>query len=138
MVGDDDRDLTIQLTGTGSVQQIGDAMQILRTEKSDTRPFAGAMQLPAHLQLFGERREGLEEGSRAVECGVERPLDAHEEKAELVVLVLIGVQDVCALLIEQAGDARYEAFAVWAVDEQDGAGWVTWFLLNVKHPLQIT
>ena len=36
-----------------------------------------------------------------------------------MVLVLVGVEDVGVLLVEEAGDAGYEAFLVGAVDEED-------------------
>ncbi len=35
--------------------------------------------------------------------------------------MLVGMEDVGTLLIEQAGDSGNKAFAVGAVDEQDGA-----------------
>ncbi len=49
-----------------------------------------------------------------------RPLDTHEEEAELVVLVLVGVQDVGSLIVEKRGDARDEAFLVRAIDQENG------------------
>jgi hypothetical protein len=48
---------------------------------------------------------------------IQRPLDAHEKQAKVVVLMLVGVENVCAVLIEQAGDAGHQALAVRAVNQ---------------------
>jgi len=56
-----------------------------------------------------------EERSRGA---VEPPLDAHEEEAQFVVLVLVGVEDVGSMLGKQRGDAGNETFLVGAIDEQ--------------------
>ena len=57
--------------------------------------------------------------ARIADCmrPVQRPLDAHEEQAEVVILVLVGVKNVGAMLVEQAGDAGHQALLVRAVDQ---------------------
>ena len=158
VVGDDGCDLAGQFACAGAVEQIGNAMQVLRAEEHDAWTLAGQVQLPAHLQLFGERRKGSGErgdtvlGRRLGGClmfsgicaAFERPLDAHEEQAQFVILVLVGVKDVRALRVEQACDARHQALAIRAVDQQDcpaGAGrgdFARILLLVLRHGLQIT
>jgi len=64
---------------------------------------------------------GLKFGAEGGEVeAIERPFDAHEEEAGFVVLMLIGVDDVGAEAVEQAGDRGDQALAVGAVDEADG------------------
>ena len=46
-------------------------------------------------------------------------LDAHEEEVLLVVLMLVGVEDVCAVLIEHAGDTGHQTATVGAVDKEN-------------------
>lgn len=61
-----------------------------------------------------------------------------------MILVLVGVEDVRALVVEKAGYARYQALAVRAVDQQDcpaGASrgdFARGLLLVLRHRLQIT
>ena len=121
MIGDDDCDFAGQFVGADAMQQVCDAVQVLRAEERDPRFLVHAAKLPAHVQFFGERREGLGEvgniGTAIFHC----PLDAHEKQAQLMILMLIGMEDVGALLVEKAGDARYQAFLVWAVDEENCA-----------------
>ena len=51
---------------------------------------------------------------------VQLPLHAHEKKAQVVVDVLIGVQNVGATLEEQSRHARHKALAIGAIDQQNG------------------
>ena len=143
MIGDDDRDLAQQLAGAPAMQQIGHAVQILGAEQRHAGQASAGGQLPAHAKLGGEGGEGgaetfqieafrrgslahrqpgwtLFRASLILRRASERPLDAHEEETKIVILVLVGVQDVGASLIEQRGDARHKTLAVRAVDEQNG------------------
>src|SRR5262249_39160407 len=43
----------------------------------------------------------------------------HEEEAQLVILMLVGVKNVGAALVKQAGDAGDESLAVGAVDQEN-------------------
>jgi hypothetical protein len=58
-------------------------------------------------------------GRRRVEA-LEGPFGAHEEEAGLVVLMLIGKQNVGAVAVEEAGDGGDETFPVGSVDEEGG------------------
>ena len=145
VVGDDEGNLAEQFARAPAVQQIGHAVQILRTEEGHARQRGAGGQLPAHVQLRGQRGKG---GPKALQIEASRrrrdrgrllgrdaaglcvrktgtavrqaPLDAHEEEAQFVVLVLVGVEDVGAAFIEQRRDARHQALAVRAIDEQNG------------------
>ena len=66
MVGDDDCDFAGQLAGAGAMEQVGDAMQVLRAEERDARALAGEVQLPAHLELLGKRRKGVRKSCDAI------------------------------------------------------------------------
>ncbi len=74
--------------------------------------------------------EALEEFCAEGTFSVERPLDAHEKEAQFVVLVLVGVEDVGASLVEQAGDAGHQTLLVRAVDQQNGCVFHLHFSLN--------
>ena len=90
-------------------------MQALRAEEHDARALVGPVQLPAHLQLRGHWRECARAGGDAVlgrrwdgclnfsvmSAAFESPFDAHEERAQFVILVLVGAEDVRALVVEQ-------------------------------------
>jgi hypothetical protein len=51
---------------------------------------------------------------------IQRPFHPHEKQAGLVVLVLVGVDNVGSVLIKNAGDRGDKAFAVRARDKEDG------------------
>ena len=52
---------------------------------------------------------------------LERPFDTHEEQAQLVILVLIGMQDICAMRIEEIGDGGHQTLAVGTINQQNGS-----------------
>ena len=130
MVRDNHRNLTGEFTRAPAVQQVGHAMEVLRTEERDTGTQGARTQSPTHGQLRGQLRKldseflQIEDRRRSVGllCGIftKAPLDAHEEEAEIVILVLIGVQDVCSVLVEQPGHTRHQPFTVRAIDEKNG------------------
>ena len=115
VIRNDERNLADQLAGAPAVQQIGHAVQVLRAEERHPRPARARGELPRHLELGGQRRKG---GAEALEVeAVQLPLHAHEKQAQLMVLVLVGVQDVGATLVEQARNARHQSLAVGAIDQ---------------------
>jgi hypothetical protein len=58
---------------------------------------------------------------------IQAPFDAHEEQAQLVVLVLVGMQNVCTMLVEQPRNAGHESFAIRAIDEQNSGVFHSFF-----------
>jgi hypothetical protein len=61
MVGDDQRNLAFELARAPAIEQVGDAVEILRAEERDPDAARSGGQLPAHVELVGERREGCVE-----------------------------------------------------------------------------
>jgi hypothetical protein len=51
---------------------------------------------------------------------VEIPFHAHEEQAKIVIVVLIGVEDVGPVFVQQPGNTGHESLPVGAVDQQNG------------------
>ena len=137
VIRNDDGNLAGQLAGPPAVQQVGHAVQVLRAEQ---RHRAGGASLDVSFQFmpssaaigakarlkpsrskvadqFRSRRHPASKGC----CPQHRaPLDAHEEQAQIVVDVLVGVQNIRAALIEQPRHARHEPLAIRAVDQQNG------------------
>jgi hypothetical protein len=123
------------------VQQVGHAVQVLRAEEGHARPPGARGQLPVHAQFGGQRRklglEGLQvkvvRRGRAAVC--KTPFDAHEEEAQPVVLVLVGVQNVGPMPVEQRGDAGHQTPLVRAVNQQNGGIFHTFFSLihRLRH-----
>jgi len=142
VVRDDDRNLAVQFPGPPAVQQIGHAVQILRAEEGHARPPVARGQLPAHVQSLGHRRELRLEGLQIEGLGVgaqrgcvaarsvQRPLHAHEEEAQFVVLMLVGVEDVRSMLVEHRGNTRDQTSPVRAIDEQNSGFFHAFFSLN--------
>ena len=76
------------------------------------------MHLVPHLERFGDGREGRRDLAwRDLEV-FEGELRAHQELTELAVGVMVGIQDVAAAIMDEPGDARHDALAVLAMDQQ--------------------
>ena len=133
MVGHDNCYLAGEFTGTPSIQQVGDAVQILRTKECYARALLDKMELPSHIEFCCEDSEGISKDLKITATGGECPLNAHEEEAKFVVLVLVRVEDVGALRVEEARDAGYEALLVGAVDEKNSS-----VVGNFSHRFQLT
>jgi hypothetical protein len=64
----------------------------------------------------------LDTNSAVVQVDIETgdvPLDTHEEQVALLVLVLVGMEDVGVVAIEEVGHGGDDALAVGAVDQED-------------------
>ena len=91
VVADDQRNLAMKFAVLVAVQQVEQAVLLAGNEDGHGGGRAGVLQTPAHPKFRGDGAElSLEPGRLQAET-VERPLDPHEEKLQLVVLVLIGV-----------------------------------------------
>ena len=77
----------------------------------------GEFEAPDHSEFIGNGGKGCAKGCDVK--AIERPFDAHEEKGCFVILMLVGMDDVGAVLVEHAGDAGDKTFAIGAVDEQN-------------------
>ena len=121
VIADDEREIAGKFSGLMAVEQVGQAVKVMRDEDGNVLRRSGEGEAPIHLELLGQRREGrVEVGFIAVDV-VGGELDTHEEEAKFDVLVLIGIEDVgVALLNEKVGDSGDETFTVWAVDEENG------------------
>ena len=113
------------------MQKVGHAVQILRAKQRNPRLLLRRIDPPAHVQLRGKRSKCLFESSQ-VEArlaaalmvlrftAVQRPFHAHEEQAQVVILVLVGMQNVGSVLVEHSGDAGHQTLAIGAVDQENG------------------
>ena len=110
VVADNERNLAVEFAGLVAVEQVGIAMQVLRDEDRQACDGGGEFQAPVHTQLGGDGLEVRSEGVHAE--AVERPFDAHEEEAGFVVLMLIGMDDVGAVLVKHAGNGCHEALSL--------------------------
>src|ERR1035441_3228255 len=98
-------------------------MLLLRNEDGHSWPRGRVGQLPLHLEGLGKHRKFCAE-SRVVKGKIlEIPLHAHEEEAEIGVLMLIGMQDVGAVPVQETGNAGYDALAVGAVNQKNSGIW---------------
>ena len=122
MVADDEREIAAELAGLVAVEQVGEAVEVVRDEDGDVLRRGGEGETPVHAgtaRPAARRRRGSALRRKSDVVGGE--LDAHEEEAKLDVLVLVGVEDVGVVLLdEEVGDGGDETFAVRAVDEKNG------------------
>jgi len=121
VVADYEGEVAAELAGAMAVEQIDQAVRVLRDEEGDILHVVGELDAPVHAELSGDGGKGGAEGG-LVEAGrVGGELDAHEEEGELDILMLVGVEDVDVVGLDQeVDDSDDDALAVRAVDEQDG------------------
>ena len=121
MIGDDRGDLHRQLVDAPPVQQVDQAVVVLRHHDEDSPD----IRLQANAQFRGEPRRVLG-GSRGdgwkVAVGLEA--GAHEEQAGVDVGVLLLLEDIGADSEEPGGDGVDDARAVGALQGQDVRGHV--------------
>src|SRR5580658_5411223 len=109
---------TAQLSRLVALQNIHQAMQMLRDKYGHARSLVHQLELPIHLE-FG--RENLELLAKLLDVeSVQRPLDAHKKEPSIVILMLVGVNDVRSVTVQKASDPGDEALAVRAGDQHDG------------------
>ncbi len=114
-------------------------MQMLGDKQRDIRGFVAVFEAPIHIE-FGSQGSKCGAALSLVEvesarCVIQGELDAHEEEAKLVVLMLVGVQDIGVMLEQEIGDGRDNSFAVGAIDEQDSGLHKAWWMSGIDIPL---
>ena len=95
-------------------------MLVLRNENDRGGPGRRIRQPPLHLKAVGQGLEALTESSIVQGEIRQVPFDAHEEEAEIVVLVLIGVENIGSPIVQKTGDRGDNSFAVGAMDQENG------------------
>ena len=94
-------------------------MLVFRDEDRHSRRRARPDQAPVHLEPAGQVSE-LFSQARFVEIeGAWIPFHAHEKEAETVVLMLVGVENVAAVIGQKTGHRRHNTFAVGTMDQQN-------------------
>src|SRR5271165_4499673 len=95
----------VKFSGLLPMQQIGQAVQVLRHEDGHLQPLGLKLQPPTHPEIRGHDAKLVPKHGQIKT--VERPFHAHEKQAGLLVLVLVRVRYVGTVAIEKARDARY-------------------------------
>ena len=122
VIGNDQRDFALQLADFMAVEQVDQAVVVLRNHDRHLLALAGLGEAPLHVELFGDGREVTGKlGERNIEVGgIE--LNPHQEPGRVGVGVLVGVQDVAAAFVDEVRDRGHQSFTVGATDEENGAG----------------
>ena len=94
VIADNQGNLAVQLTRLMPVQQVGQAVQVVRNEDAHCRRPVAVGELPGHLVARGDRFKHLAKLGFFQPEPVEVKFHPHEEQSEHVVLVLVGVQDI--------------------------------------------
>mmetsp|Transcript_25040 Transcript_25040/g.61562 ORF Transcript_25040/g.61562 Transcript_25040/m.61562 type:complete len:220 (+) Transcript_25040:3-662(+) len=104
------------MPGLHAEQQVVQAVAELAHQQQHAGLAAARHQLPVHRELSRQRCEG---GLQRRLVGRRLELDAHEEARMVRVTVLVGREDVAALLQQHAGDGMHDAGTVGAGELQD-------------------
>ena len=118
VVGDHQRNVAVQLARLVPVEQVGEAVVVLRNQNAHARTPLAFGQPPAHLKARGNRGEliGQLVQAHVHPGGIE--LHPHQEQAGLGVAMLVGVQNVSIVAEDEIGDHRHQTLAVRATDQQ--------------------
>ncbi|MNS77974.1 hypothetical protein D3C72_1115710 [compost metagenome] len=102
-------------------QQVVQAMALLADQYQQAWPAAPVMQLPVHAEVRCQCGHRLVHGvQRQARIAVE--VHAQEEATALLVAELLGVEDVAAVVEQQARHAIDDAGAVGTGEGEDGIG----------------
>src|SRR5258706_8410003 len=97
VVADNNRNVDVEFTCAPPVEEVVQAVRLLRRQEGDPLTLVGEPQAPGHLELVCDRRE-RRRYRRPVEVeAVELELDSLEERAVGVVGVLLEIDDVAAV-----------------------------------------
>jgi hypothetical protein len=121
VVGRHRGDVDLQLAAVGAEQQVVEAMPLLADQHQQARAAAAIVQLPVHAEAFGKRGHRGVHGLQR-QAGVAVEMHAQEEAAAFLVAELLGVEDVAAVVEQQAGHAVDDAGTVGAGQGEDGIG----------------
>jgi hypothetical protein len=102
-----------------SLEKIGKAMILLRDENRDAAPPIRFMHAKSHLERLGD---GLERRGDLISWDLETfqlELRPHQEMSRLAVGVMVGVEDVPAVVMDEPRDTGDDSFAIPTVDQEN-------------------
>ena len=133
MIGDDERDLAVELAGPGAPQQVLQAVVVLRDEDRHTLRAHGILESRMHLEALAHLADGsLQRLPVGMELA-EVESDALEELPGLGIGVLVGVEDVRPVAVERLRQRGDDATAIGARDEQRPDR----FARNLRHEAMV-
>ncbi len=123
VIGDDRRDLDIELPAAPAKQQVIEAVAVLADHQQHARLARQPVDAQTHIELIAH---GDEQALQRLHIGQViggLEVDPHEEQPGRVfkgdVAELLGIEDVATGLIEQTGDGVHDALGIAAGKGQD-------------------
>src|SRR6267154_95305 len=122
MVADYERNASRQFSRYVPKQQIVQAVAVFRDKNGDALDGIGKVNSPLHLQPFGERCKSRGDFRARDLKSIQFPFHAHQEQSGLGINMIVGVNDVAAVLEEKFRDLGHQTLLVRATDQQYGSG----------------
>jgi hypothetical protein len=120
MVGNNQRDFAAQFTTLVPIEEILQAVVVLRNENGNARSVGGMGEPPIHLEFAGNRLEALGE-LRQVKIKIGRiELDTRQKKIRFLISMLIGEKDISVVAKNEFGNRSDHTFAIRTGDQEDG------------------
>ena len=118
VVGSHRDDVRPQLAAVGAEQQVVEAVALPADQHQQPRAPTHVVHVPLHRMRLGQRRERV---AYRVDGGGRRHVEVHaqEEAPGLGIAELLRIEDVAAVLEQQAGDAVHDPGAVGAGQGED-------------------
>src|SRR5580700_188868 len=118
MIADHQREIAPQFSVSLPIQQIDQAMVVLRNEDGHARTAIAQGDTPVHAELVSDRAKRAVEVFHIQTEARQVPFDARQEVALFTSLMLLEVQDVAIVAIDEFGDSSIQALAVRALHQK--------------------
>jgi hypothetical protein len=107
MIANYHRNVAGQLANLIAVEQVNQTMLIARNEDGDPQAWAEPCQPPCHLEFLCDSNEFLPECRLRQIKRVDGPFNPHEKSAGLIILMLVGMQDIGSMRVKELGKRRF-------------------------------
>ena len=105
------------LSGLVPVQQVRQAVQVLRNQDRHPRRLRHQVEAPAHLKSFRQHSKFLAE--RVQVKARKFPFHPHKKQLSLGILMLVGMRNIGAISIQKVGNTRHQTLPVRAIDQKN-------------------
>jgi hypothetical protein len=112
VIADDQGDLGGQFSRPLPPDQIQKAVALLAGPQRNATASVGKMQFPVGLDPTGNTRKGGDNFPSLQLEALQVPLDAAQEQSCLGIRMVIGVNDVAAVAVDEAGELGYQTFLI--------------------------
>src|SRR5208283_3413500 len=121
MAADDQRKIALEFSAALAIQQIHQPVIKLGNEDGHPRAVIAQGDAPVHAELVRNRAKRPVEVLHVQAEPVEVPFDTRQVVALFAGLMLFEIKNISIVAVDKFGDGGVQAFALWALQEKNGA-----------------